>query len=376
MLTQDQIAIRDMTRTFVRRDIVPNALKWDEERSVPSEIWRKAGDLGLISMCLPTELGGSGCDFVSWTLAVEELAYGDCAIANAIGGSHFPYLDALAKYGTPQQFEEYGRPVARGDYLISLLLSEPHAGSDLGTARTRAVRHGNKWIVNGSKIFISHGSTAGAAFLLASTDPEAGKDGLTCFLIRRTMSGYNVIRKERKLGHRPTDICQIALDNLELGDEHVLGKVGGGYRLILEGLDSSRVGVAAQSVGVAQAAYEAALDYAKGRYAFGKPIFEHQAIGFKLTEMATRIEAARQLYLSAARLKATGVRCIKEASMAKLFASEMVEWVCSAAVQIFGGAGYLEGSVVEKCYRDQRILQIYEGTSEILKLLIQRELAR
>lgn len=376
MLSTDQIAIRDMTRKFVRSEIVPHALQWDEEEKVPAHIWQKIGGLGLHGVCVPSEWGGSDSGVVAWALMVEELSYGDCAIGNQIGGISFPYAAKLLEYGTEQQKEEFLRPVVEGQHYISLLLSEPQAGSDLSKLRTQATRRDGRWVINGQKVFITGGSSSGAAILLASTDLSAGKNGLTSFLIRPNTPGYNVVRKEKKLGQRTMDICQIALDDLEVGDEAVLGPVGDGYRIILGGLDTNRIGVAAQAVGVAQAAYDAAAAYAAGRESFGKPIAEHQAIGFRLAEMATRIEAARQLYLYAARLKESGQDRVKEGSMAKLFASEMAEWVCSSAVQIFGGAGYLQGSLVEKLYRDQRVLQIYEGTSEILKMVIQREMTQ
>lgn len=374
MLSTDEIAIRDMTRKFVRSEIVPHALAWDEAEAIPTHIWQKIGELGLHGVCVPGEWGGSDSGVVSWALMVEELSYGDCAIGNQIGGISFPYAAKLLEHGTEWQKQEFLRPVVEGQHYISLLLSESQAGSDLSKIRTEATRRDGRWVINGQKVFITGGNTAGAAILLASTDLSAGKNGLTCFLIRPGMPGYNVVRKEKKLGHRTMDICQIALDNLEVGDENVLGAVGGGYRIILGGLDTNRIGVAAQAVGVAQAAYDAAATYASERHSFGKRIAEHQAIGFRLAEMATKIEAARQLYLYAARLKESGQNRVKEGSMAKLFASEMAEWVCSGAVQIFGGAGYLQGSLVEKLYRDQRVLQIYEGTSEILKLVIQREM--
>lgn len=376
MLSTDQIAIRDMTRKFVRGEIVPHALQWDEEEKVPAHIWQKIGSLGLHGVCVPSEWGGSDSGVVAWALMVEELSYGDCAIGNQIGGISFPYAAKILEYGTEQQKEEFLRPVVEGQHYISLLLSEPQAGSDLSKLRTQATRRDGRWVINGQKVFITGGSSSGAAILLASTDLSAGKGGLTSFLIRPNTPGYNVVRKEKKLGQRTMDICQIALDDLEVGDEAVLGPVGGGYRIILGGLDTNRIGVAAQAVGVAQAAYDSAAAYAAGRESFGKPIAEHQAVGFRLAEMATRIEAARQLYLYAARLKESGQDRVKEGSMAKLFASEMAEWVCSSAVQIFGGAGYLQGSLVEKLYRDQRVLQIYEGTSEILKMVIQREMTQ
>lgn len=376
LFTDDQLAIRDLTRRFVRTEIFPNILQWDEDEAVPAHIWKRIGELGLHGVCAPAEWGGSDSGIVAWSMMVEELAYGDCAIANQIGGISFPYVAKLVQFGTNQQKENFLRPVVEGKYYIALLLSEPHAGSDLSNLRTRAVRNSNRWTINGHKVFITGGSSAGAAILLANADPNLGKNGLTTFLVRPGTPGYSVIRREKKLGHRVMDICQIALEDLELTDDDVLGTVGRGYKIILEGLDTNRVGVAAQAVGVAQAAYDNALAYAKERHAFGQPIIEHQAIGFRLAEMATRIEAARQLYLHAARLKEQGHPRLKEASMAKLFASETAEWVCSNALQIFGGAGYLQGSMVEKLYRDQRVLQIYEGTNEVLKMLIQRDAIR
>lgn len=374
MLTPDQIAIRDMTRKFVRAEIVPNAISWDESQTVPREVWQKIGALGLHGVCAPAEWGGSDSGIVAWALMVEELAYGDCAIGNQIGGISFPYVAKLLEHGTERQKEEFLRPVVRGDHYIALLFSEPHAGSDLATVKTRAELQGDKWIVNGEKVFITGGATAGAAILLASTEPSAGKKGLTAFLIRPGTPGYTVLRREKKLGHRPVEICHIAFTDFEIPADDVLGPVGGGYRIILDGLDTNRIGVAAQAVGVAQAALDAATAYAKERRSFGRRIIEHQAIGFRLAEMATKIAAARQLYLHAARLKDAGDKRVNESSMAKLFASEVAEFVCSAAVQIFGGTGYIQGSLVEKLYRDQRVLQIYEGTNEVLKMVIQREL--
>ncbi|MFT6672433.1 MAG: alkylation response protein AidB-like acyl-CoA dehydrogenase, partial [Afipia broomeae] len=316
MLSTDQIAIRDMTRKFVRSEIVPHALQWDEEEKVPAHIWQKIGSLGLHGVCVPSEWGGSDSGVVAWALMVEELSYGDCAIGNQIGGISFPYAAKLLEYGTEQQKKEFLRPVVEGQHYISLLLSEPQAGSDLSKLRTQATRRDGRWVINGQKVFITGGSSSGAAILLASTDLSAGKGGLTSFLIRPNTPGYNVVRKEKKLGQRTMDICQIALDDLEVGDEAVLGPVGGGYRIILGGLDTNRIGVAAQAVGVAQAAYDSAAAYAAGRESFGKPIAEHQAVGFRLAEMATRIEAARQLYLYAARLKESGQDRVKEGSMA------------------------------------------------------------
>jgi butyryl-CoA dehydrogenase len=376
MANEDQLALRDLARRFVRSEILPNILEWEAAEAVPSQIWKRLGELGLHGVCAPPEWGGSNIGIVGWAMMVEELSYGDCAIGNQIGGISFPFVAKLLEFGTTRQKEDYLRPVVDGEHYIALLLSEPHVGSDLSNLKTRAVRKGDRWVINGHKIFITGGASAGVAILLACTDPDAGKRGLTTFLVRPGMPGYTVLRREKKLGHRIMDICQIVLEDLELTDDHVLGDVGDGYRIILEGLDTNRVGVAAQAVGVAQAAYDCALSYARERTSFGQRLIDHQALGFKLAEMATRIEAARQLYLHAARLKEDGRRKLKEASMAKLFAAETAEWVCSNALQVFGGSGYIQGAMVEKLYRDQRVLQIYEGTNEVLKMLIQRDLAR
>ncbi len=376
MLSAEQSAIRDTVRKFVRNEIVPNAVQWDEAGCAPPSLWQAIGEMGLYGLCAPEEWGGSNSGIVAWASVVEEVAYGDCAIANQVGFQSFPFVAKLLEHGTDRQKAEFMRPVIEGKHYSALLLTESHAGSDLSTVRTRAVRRGDRWVINGEKAFITGGDSAGIAILLASTDPSAGKAGMTTFLIHPHQPGYRVVRKEKKLGHRVVDMCQIALEDLEVSDENVLGPVGKGYRIILEGLDTNRIGVAAQAVGVARAAYDEALKYAKQRESMGKTLIEHQALGFRLSEMATRIQAARQLYLHAARLKEqTGERVI-EASMAKLFASETAEWVCTNALQIFGGLGFVQGTPVEKLYRDQRVLQIYEGTSEVLKLIIQRHIAQ
>ena len=375
MLTDLELSVRDVTRSYVERQISPHIQQREDEGVVPEQVWRELGDQGFFGLAVDAEFGGAGASVTAWALMIEELAKGDCAIANQVGGTNFPFGSKLSELGTPWQQEQFLKPAVAGDYYISLLLSEAHAGSDLSQIRTKATRRGDGWVINGEKNWITGGATSGAGILLATTDPDAGARGLTLFLVRPDMPGYNVVRREPKMGHRVIDICQISLDDLELSDDHVLGEVGMGYRTILDGLDTSRIGVAAQSVGVAQKAFDLALEYAKERVSFGQPIFQHQAIGFKLAEMATSIEVARQMYLRAAELKESGAQSMRESAMAKLFASEMAESVCSGAVQIFGGAGFAGGGLVEKLYRDQRILQIYEGTSEVLKMLIQRELA-
>ena len=307
-------------------------------------------------------------------LMTEELAYGDAGICNMVNAAN-SFGAKVRDAGTPDQKARFLRPVASGEALGCLLMTEPHAGSDAAAMRTRAVRHGNSYVLNGAKCFITSGRSAEYAVIFAVTDPGAGKRGLSAFLTRTDRPGYRVVRLETKLGHRTNDTCQIALEDLEVPEADLLGQPGDGLRIALAAMDSTRVSAAAQAIGVARAAHDAALAYARERQAFGKPILEHQAIAFRLAEMATQIEVARQMCHHVARLKTEGVRCVKEASMAKLFASEMSERVCSAAIQIHGGYGYIADFPVEKYYRDARVFQIYDGTNEVQKILISRELA-
>ena len=376
LLTEEQRAIRDAARAFAAAEIAPYAAVWEQGGGAPRELYRRMGEVGLMGVCVPPEHGGAGADFVSYVLAMEEVAAADCGIANVMAAQNSPVAAALAKHGTAAQRETWLAKLARGDLIGAILLTEPHTGSDAAAIRTRARRRadGAGWTIDGSKSFITAGSTADLAMIVAVTDPSAGKRGITCFLCPTGRAGYRVVRKESKLGHRNNDTCQIALDGLEAGDDEVLGKIGSGLGIALGHLSAGRIGVAAQAVGTARAALEAARDYAREREAFGKPIIEHQAIAFRLAEMATEVEVARQMYLHAAALEAAGESSIREASMAKLFASEMSERVCSGAIQIHGGYGYLGDFPVEKYYRDARVLQIYEGTSEVQKIVIGRML--
>ena len=376
MLSDQQAAIRDIARDFARREISPFAADWDRREYVPVETLRKMGVLGLMGVCVPATWGGSGADFVSYVAAMEEISYGDAGIANMMVATNFPYNAAVLAHGTDAQKEKFLRPAAAGHELAAFLLSEPQVGSDAANLQTRAVRSGDRYVIDGAKNFITPGQTAKLAMIFAVTDPGAGKAGISCFLARTDTPGYRVARLEKKLGHRTCDTCQIVLDRLEVPASDMLGAPGAGLKVALSSLDSGRIGVAAQSVGVASAAFDAALAYARVRVTFGKPLIEHQAIAFQLAEMSTKIEAARQLYLHAARLKDLGLASPKEASMAKLFASEMAEEVTSAAIQIHGGYGFLNDYPVEKFYRDMRVFQIYEGPSEIQKMLISRELAK
>lgn len=372
--TAEQLALRDMTRAFVQREVIPFAPAWDREERVPLDTVLKLGALGLFGVCAPADFDGAGADFLAYMLMTEELAYGDAGICNMVNAAN-SFGAKVRDAGTREQKERFLRPVASGRALGCLLMTEPHAGSDAAAMRTRAVRRGDSYVLNGAKCFITSGRSAEYAVIFAVTDPAAGKRGLSAFLTRTDRPGYRVVRLETKLGHRSNDTCQIALEDLEVPAADLLGQPGDGLRIALAAMDSTRVAAAAQAIGVAQAAHDAALAYARERHAFGKPILEHQAVAFRLAEMATEIEVARQMCHHVARLKGTGIRCVKEASMAKLFASQMSERVCSAAIQVHGGYGYVADFPVEKYYRDARVFQIYDGTNEVQKILISRELA-
>ncbi|WP_024576584.1 MULTISPECIES: acyl-CoA dehydrogenase family protein [unclassified Afipia] len=376
LLNEQQAGIRDMARDFARHEITPFAAQWDRDEAVPLETLAKMGRLGLMGVCVPETWGGAGADFVSYVSAMEAIAYGDAGIANMMAATNSPVAAGLLAFGNDDQKDRFLRPLASGEAISAFLLSEPQAGSDAASIVTRAEKRGDVYVLNGTKNFITAGETAEIAMIIAVTDASAGKAGISCFMTRTRREGYIVARKERKLGHRSCDTCQIVLENLEIPAFDVLGRPGEGLKIALSALDSGRVGVAAQSVGVAQAAFDAALRYAQERKTFGKKIIDHQAVAFQLAEMATKIEVARQMYLHAASLKDLGISCIKEASMAKLFASEMAESVTSAAIQIHGGYGFLNDYPVEKFYRDMRVFKIYDGTSEVQKLLISRELQK
>ena len=375
LLTEEQRAVRETARAFAQAEIAPHAAAWERDGGTPRDLYRRMGEIGLMGVCVAPEFGGAGADFVSYVLAMEEVAAADCGVANVMAANNSPVAAAIQKHGTPTQKDVWLPKVARGECIGAILLTEPHAGSDAAAIRTRArPRPGGGWVIDGSKAFVTAGATAGLAMIPAVTDPAAGKRGITCFLCPTERDGYRVVRKESKLGHRTNDTCQIALDGLEADEEDVLGKPGAGLGITLGHLSAGRIAVAAQAVGTARAALEAARGYAGERETFGKPILEHQAVAFRLAEMATEVEVARQMYLHAAALEAAGENSIREASMAKLFASEMAERVCSGAIQIHGGYGYLSDFRVEKYYRDARVLQIYEGTSEIQKIVIGRML--
>ena len=373
--TDLQLQIRDAARAFAQKEIAPHAAEWDRTATVPLHVLRAMGPLGFMGMCVAPEWGGAGADFVSYALAVEEIAAGDCGLCNMMCVNNSPNCAALEEHGSEAQKEKFLRPLATGAQSSAFLLTEPHAGSDAAALTTRALKKGDRWVLEGTKQFITAGRSADLAFIVALTEPQAGRRGMSMFIAQTSSPGYRVAREENKLGHRAADTCQIALEGLEVPEENLLGAPGAGYRIALAYLENGRIGVAAQSVGVARAAYQAALRYAQERQTMGKPIIEHQAVNFRLADMATRIEAARQLTLFAAALKDAGKPCLKEASMAKLYASEMAERVTSEAIQVHGGYGYVADFPVEKLARDARVLSIYEGTSEIQRLVIGRALA-
>ncbi len=375
LLTEEQRLVRDTIRAFAQAELAPNAARWDREHHFPREELHALGALGALGMVVPEEHGGAGMDYVSLAVALEEIAAGDGATSTIVSVQNSVVCGPLNAFGTAAQKEEYLTPLARGERFGCFCLSEPHVGSDAGAIATRAERDGEHWVLNGVKQFVTTGKNADVAIVFAVTDGASGKKGISGFVVDTSTSGFVVARVEEKLGQRASDTAQILFENCRVPAENLLGQEGNGYRIALANLEAGRIGIAAQAVGMARSALEAALLFARDRIAFGKPITQHQAINFKLADMATQIEAARQLVLHAAALRDAGEPCLKEASMAKLFASEMAERVCSDAIQIHGGYGYVVDFPVERIYRDVRVCQIYEGTSEIQRLVIGRALA-
>jgi len=374
-LTEDQSIIRDMARQFATEQLAPEAAERDRTCELPRSVVEEMGALGFMGVTVDPEWGGAGADYVGYVLAIEAIAGGDGGLSTLMSLTNSPVAAILETYGTKEQKERYLKPIATGRMVASFALTEPQAGSDASNLKTRANRKGNHWVINGTKQFISAGAMSDACLTFAVTDPKAGKKGITAFMVPTDADGYVVAAKEKKLGQRSVDLSQIIYDNVEITPDNMVGEEGQGYKIALENLSIGRIGVAGQATGFAQAAYEAALVYAKEREAFGKPIIEHQAVAWRLADMATEIEAARLLVLNAARLMDAGQPCIKEASMAKLFASEMAERVCSAAIQTFGGYGYTGDFPVERYYRDCRVCQIYEGTSDVQRMVISRVIA-
>ncbi|MBK8509210.1 MAG: acyl-CoA dehydrogenase [Candidatus Competibacteraceae bacterium] len=372
ILTQEQEMIRDTLRQFARERLAPNAAEWERNHTFPREALAELGELGAMGITVPEQWGGAGMDYVSLALAIEEIAAGHGAISTIVSVQNSLACGITLKYGSEAQKKRYLPKLASGEWLGCFCLTEPHTGSDAATLRTAARRDGDEWVLNGVKQFITTGQQGQLAIVFAVTDKNAGKKGISCFLVPTDAPGYIVARLEEKMGQHASDTAQILFENCRIPADHLVGQEGEGYKIALSNLEAGRIGIAAQAVGMARAALEAAVGYAKEREAFGAPIVQHQAVLFRLADMATRLEAARQLVLHAASLRDAGQPCLKEASMAKLFASEMAERVCSDAIQIHGGYGYCADFPVERLYRDVRVTQIYEGASDIQRLVIGR----
>lgn len=375
MLTEDHRAVQDAVRAYVQDRIAPQAARWDKEHHFPKDELRGLAELGCYGVAVPTEWDGAGLDYLSLSLILEEIAAGDGATSTIVSVNNCPVCSILMAWGDEAQKALWLKPLARGEMLGAFCLTEPHVGSQADGLKTSAVRDGEHYVLNGVKQFITSGKHGDVAIVMAVTDKAAGKKGISAFIVPTSMPGYSVARLEDKMGQHASDTAQILFENCRIPVANRLGDEGQGLKIALSGLEGGRIGIGSQAVGMARAAFEAALRYAKERVAFGKPIFEHQALQFRLAEMATQIEAARQLIHHAARLKDAGQPCLKEAAMGKLFASEMAERVCSEAIQIHGGYGYVSDFPVERIYRDVRVCQIYEGTSDVQKILIGRALA-
>ena len=375
ILNNDQEQVRDAVRAFAQAELWPHAARWDKEHCFPKEAHKGLAALGAYGICVPEEFGGANLDYLTLALVLEEIAAGDGGTSTAISVTNCPVNAILMRYGNPAQKKQWLIPLAQGDMLGAFCLTEPHTGSDASSLRTTAVRQGDAYVLNGVKQFITSGQNGQVAIVIAVTDKGAGKKGMSAFIVPTDAPGYSASRLEDKLGQHSSDTAQVNFDDCRIPAENLIGAEGEGYKIALGGLEGGRIGIAAQSVGMARSAFEVALAYAKDRQSFGTAIFNHQAVGFRLADCATQLEAARQLIWHAASLRDAGRPCLKEAAMAKLFASEVAEKVCSAAIQTLGGYGYVTDFPVERIYRDVRVCQIYEGTSDVQKIIIQRALA-
>lgn len=375
VLSESQELVRDTAREFAQSRLAPASSEWERTGEVPQDVLAEMGTLGFMGMTVPESLGGAGLDYVSYALALIEIAAGDGAVSTLMSVNNAPVCAILSSRGTEDQRKRFLGPLARGEMIGAFALTEPQAGSDAANMRTVAKRVDGGYRLSGTKQFITSGAIAGVTITFAVTDSNAGKRGMTAFLVPADSEGFSVGRKESKLGQRASDTVQLVYDDVFVSDDLVIGKVGEGYRIALANLETGRIGIAAQSVGMARAAMNHAQAYAADRSAFGRKLAEHQAVSFRIADMATQVEAALQLVLSAAALKDAGRPCLKEACMAKLFASEMAERVVSSALQTFGGYGYLDDFPIAKIYRDVRVCQIYEGTSDVQRMIIARELA-
>ncbi len=375
ILNSDQQQVRDAVRDFATQELLPNAAAWDKAHTFPVEAHKGLAALGAYGICVPDDLGGAGLDYLSLAVVIEEIAAGDGGTSTAISVTNCPVNAILMRYGNAQQQKQWLTPLAQGQMLGAFCLTEPHAGSDASSLKTTAVKDADGYVINGVKQFITSGKNGHVAIVIAVTDKGAGKKGMSAFIVPTSAPGYSAARLEDKLGQHSSDTAQVNFDNCRIPAQNLIGNEGEGYKIALSALEGGRIGIAAQSIGMARSAFDFALAYAKDRTAFGSAIINHQAVGFRLADCATQIEAARQLTWHAAALRDAGLPCLKEAAMAKLFASEMAEKVCSAALQTLGGYGYVSDFPIERIYRDVRVCQIYEGTSDVQKIIIQRALA-
>jgi alkylation response protein AidB-like acyl-CoA dehydrogenase len=375
-LSDDQRAIRDMARDFAQNELAPHAAQWERDKWIPDAVVTQMGELGLLGMTVGEEWGGSFSDYVAYALAIEEIAAGDASTSTLMSVHNSVGCGPVDAWGTQAQKERWLRDLATGKKIGCFCLTEPQAGSEANNLKTKAELKDGNWVINGSKQFITNGKRAKLAIVFAVTDPDLGKKGISCFVVPTDTPGFNVGPMEKKLGIRASDTCPISLVDCAVSEDHMLGPRGKGLAIALSNLEGGRIGIAAQALGIARAALQAALAYAKERNQFGKKIVEHQSIANMLADMHTRINAARLMILHAAKMRDAGLPCLSEASQAKLYASELAEWVCSKAIQVHGGYGYLEDYPVERLYRDARITQIYEGTSEVQRMVIARELAK
>jgi hypothetical protein len=375
LLPEDHLAVQDAVRAYVQREIAPHAAAWDKSHQFPKAALKGLAELGCYGVAVPAQWGGAGLDYLALSVILEEIAAGDGATSTIVSVNNCPVCSILMAFGNDDQKRRFLEPLSRGDMLGAFCLTEPHVGSEAGGLRTTAMRDGDHYVLDGVKQFITSGKHGDVAIVMAVTDKAAGKKGISAFLVPTGTPGYTVARLEDKMGQHASDTAQIVFERCRVPAANLLGEEGMGLKIALSGLEGGRIGIASQAVGMARAAFEAALAYARQRTSFGQPIFQHQAVQFKLADMATQIEAARQLIWHAATLKDAGRPCLKEAAMAKLYASEMAERVCSDAIQVHGGYGYVSDFPVERIYRDVRVCQIYEGTSEVQKILIGRALA-
>ena len=375
LLDEEQVLIRDTARDFAQEQVLPHTRKWEADGAIPRALLAEMGKLGFMGMTVPVEWGGAGASMLSYVLALEEIAAADGGLSTVMSVNNSPDCAALMAYGSPEQKEQWLKPLARGEMLGAFCLTEPQAGSDASALKTRAEKKGNGWVLNGVKQFITSGRTADVALVFAVTDPVNTKRGISCFIVPTKTPGYRVASVEKKLGQKSSDTCQIAFEDCAVSAGALLGEEGQGYRIALANLEVGRIGIAAQAVGMARASFELARTYAGEREAFGTKIVNHQAVQFRLADMATKIAVARQMVHHAATLKDAGRPCLTEAAMAKLYASEMAEEVCSAAIQIHGGYGYVADYLAEKIWRDVRVCQIYEGTSDVQRIIIGRGLS-